>query len=151
MKKGLVFLGGTCGNNNWRDGFIQRLTDRGVDPENLFNPVVPNWNEEAQKAEDAAKESSQYMLYYLGDPMEPENHVSFYSLAEGIMGLYDSRDRTIVVFDPAEGMPKHAVKAHQKACKDLKKRFPEALIFETLAEAEDWLAENLVSNGTVSA
>lgn len=143
MKK-QVFLGGTCGNNNWRNGLIQRLTELGVPSEALFNPVVDDWNDEAQAAEDAAKAESQYMLYYLGDPMQDFNRSSFYSLLEATMGLYDAPERTVVVFDTT-GMPESVAKSNTKACKDLKARFPEALIFATLADAEEWLATSLMS------
>jgi len=143
MKK-QVFLGGTCGNNNWRDGLIERLVDRGVPSAALFNPVVDDWNEEAQRAEDAAKEESRYMLFYLGNPKQEGSSVSFYSLLEATMGLYDSPERTVVVFDSTE-MPDHHKKGNDKACRDLKKRFPDAMIFATLAEAEAWLADSLTS------
>lgn len=142
MSGKLVFLGGTCGNNNWRNGLIERLVARGVDPSFLFDPVVPDWNEVAQAKEDQAKESATYMLYFLGDPMQDDNRVSFYSLLEATMGLYDAPARTVVVFD-STGMPKHAEKSNAKACKDLKRRFPEAPIFASLQEAEDWLLERL--------
>lgn len=139
----LIFLGGTCGNNNWRDGLVARLTERGVPKSCLFNPVVEDWNEEAQLREDEAKANATYSLYYLGDPQQEDNHVSFYSLLEATMGLYDTSQQTVVVFDVA-GMPKHAEKSNAKACKDLQKRFPTAPIFATLAEAEDWLVSYLV-------
>lgn len=42
----LVFLGGTCGNNNWRDGFIARMVARGCPAEWFFDPVVSEWNAE---------------------------------------------------------------------------------------------------------
>ena len=141
----LVFLGGTCGNNNWRSGLIARLVARGAPAEALFNPVVADWNEEAQKREDEAKENAAYTLFYLGDPQMDDNRVSFYSLLEATMGLYDDPARTIVVFDTT-GMPKHAEKASSKACKDLKKRFPHGLIFASLSEAEDWLVAGLTSS-----
>jgi hypothetical protein len=143
MSKRLIFLGGTCGNNDWRLHLINRLVERGVVSSDLFNPVVKDWNEAAQKAEDEAKKNAGYMLYYLGDPQEDGNHVSYYSLLEATMGLYDAPARTVVVFDTT-GMPKHAEKANIKAYKDLKKRFPNAPIFMTLAEAEDWLVKQLV-------
>ncbi|MEK7641651.1 MAG: nucleoside 2-deoxyribosyltransferase domain-containing protein [Patescibacteria group bacterium] len=139
----IVFLGGTCGNNNWRDGLIARLTARGVSADSLFNPVVPDWNEAAQQREDQAKKDAAFNLFYLGDPGQADNRCSFYSLLEATMGLYDHSERTVVVFDTT-GMPKHVEKANIKACKDLKARFPGALIFATLAEAEEWLATNLV-------
>lgn len=109
----------------------------------LFNPVVKDWNEEAQKKEDEAKRVATFNLFYLGDPKQDDNRVSFYSLLEATMGLYDSPERTVVVFDTT-GMPKQAEKSNVKACKDLKKRFPNSPIFGTLAEAEDWLAGKLL-------
>lgn len=145
MNSKQVFLGGTCGNNNWRLPLIDRLVKRGVVASSLFNPVVENWNEEAQRREDEAKQNADFMLFYLGDPQMDDNRVSFYSLLEATMALYDSKPgRTVVVFDTT-GMPSHAEKANVKACKDLKARFPDAPIFGTLDEAEDWLAEQLTA------
>jgi hypothetical protein len=143
MDAKLVFLGGTCGKNIWRKGFIERLMACGVDPKWLFDPVVPDWNEAAQAAEDKAKSEAKYMLYMLGDPMEEGNHTSFYSLLEATMGLYDAPERTMVVFDTT-GMPKHAEKASLKACKDLRARFPMSYIFSNLEEAEDFLINTLL-------
>ena len=40
-----VFLGGTCNKSKWRDELIDLLK---ID---YFNPVVDDWNEEAQKEE----------------------------------------------------------------------------------------------------
>ena len=137
--KNMVFLGGTCGNNEWRVGLIARLIARGVPAEALFNPVVKDWNTAAQANEDRAKVEAGSMLYYLGDPQQPENHVSFYSLLEAAMGLYDAPERTVVVFD-STGMPKQFAKATAKAFADLRKRFPDAPIFDSLAAAEDWIA-----------
>ena len=138
----VVFLGGTCGNNNWRDGLIERLKARGIPAEGLFNPVVKNWEQEAQRREDAMKaDPSVTMLYMLADPMTEEGRLSFYSLLEATMSLYDAPERTAVVFD-STGMPSRSAKANDKACADLKKRFPDRPIFKTLAEAEDWLVAN---------
>jgi Nucleoside 2-deoxyribosyltransferase like len=141
--KKIVFLGGTCGNNNWRDGIIDRFVARGVSREVLFNPVVADWNEAAQQLEDATKKEAAFNLFYLGDPQQEDNRVSFYSLLEATMGLYDQSDRTVVIFDTT-GMPKAMEKSNTKACKDLKARFPHAPIFGSLAEAEDWLVAKLI-------
>lgn len=135
----LIFLGGTCGNNNWRDELIDHLVGQGVPATELFNPVVPEWNEDAQRREDEAKRNATCTLFYLGDPMQDDNHVSYYSLLEATMGLYDQPYKTAVVFD-TRGMPDHAAKATRKACADLKARFDRAPIFDSLVEAEDWIA-----------
>lgn len=42
-----VFLGGTCNNSTWRQNFVIHLSDE-ID---YFNPVVEDWNKEAQKKE----------------------------------------------------------------------------------------------------
>ena len=141
--KNMVFLGGTCGNNNWRDGFINRLARRGVTRDALFNPVVLDWNDESRRTEDAAKASARFVLFYLGDPKQEDNRRSFLSLLEAAMGLYDAPDRTIVVFDTT-GMPKVAVDSVTKAFQDMKGRFPDLPIFDSLKAAEDYIAERFV-------
>ena len=143
----LIFLGGTCGNNDWRDGLIERMVARGVPAAGLFNPVVADWNEEAQRREDEAKKTATWDLYYLGDPRQESNHVSFYSLLEATIGLYDHPERTVVVFD-ITGMPDHAAKASRKCYKDLRARFPDAHIFESLDDAEQWI---LATTGLAAA
>lgn len=141
--KNLVFLGGTCGNNSWRDGLIARLTAAGVAPESLFNPVVDDWNEACQAKEDQVKLDAGLMLYYLGDPQDGAvGSISLYSTVEAVMALYDDPTRTVVVID-ANGLEGHALKAVKKTEKDLRRRFPDAPIFGTLAEAEVWLVSNL--------
>ncbi len=138
----LVFLGGTCGNNVWRPDFIARLVALGVPAATLFDPVVDDWNEAAQKKEDEVKVSADYMLFLLGDPQQADNRTSFYSLCEAFLGLINAPARTVVVFD-STGMPGHLVKSMAKTYKDMKKQFPSAPIFGTLAEAEAWLVREL--------
>ncbi len=126
----------------WRLGLIERLVESGVPRTPLFNPVVDDWNEAAQKEEDFAKEVATYQFYYLGDPKMEDNRLSLYSMLEAVLGLFDAPERTVVVFDSTD-MPKFAVKSMAKSCKDLQKRFPEGMIFGTLEEAETWLAKNV--------
>ena len=140
--KNQVFLGGTCGNNNWREDFINDLVNMGVKAEKLFNPVVSNWDEEAQRKEDLAKEESKYMLFYIANPKTEGNETSGYSLIELTMGLYDQPETTVGVLDTSELSPSVA-KALTKGFNDLKKRFPEAKIFNTKEEALKFFAEIL--------
>ncbi len=140
----LVFLGGTAGNNTWRDGFIDRLVARGVARETLFNPVVKDWNEAAQAKEEAAKRDASHQLYFLADPMQPGNPVSAYSMVEATMALYDKPKTTVVVFDTAGIDPKsHTAKAAKQAEKVLRARFPKANIFSDSQSAEDFLVGQL--------
>lgn len=133
----VIFLGGTVGNNNWRIQFIENLVALGFNENEIFNPVVEDWNEEAQIREDTAKTESRYMIYYLADPMQGPNAISAYSMVEATMALYDDRERTVVVFDMT-GLEGHALKSYRKTASDLKKRFADANIFATPDEALEW-------------
>ena len=137
-----VFLGGTCANANWRPTFIEDLVSDGVPAETIFNPVVPDWTPECQAAEDTAKATAKYNLFYLCDPKQEGNPVSVYSLVEAVMGLYDQPSNTVVVFDNA-GYTGQALKSLVKSEKDMRKRFPSGLIFGSRDEALDFLVAKL--------
>lgn len=123
-----------------------RLSARGVPEPLLFNPIVEHWDEAAQRHEDTMKADPEVMMiYYLGDTQEKSGKdgspfLSFYSLHEATMSLYDAPERTVVVFETI-GLAPRAVKRLLKVYVDLKKRFPEAPIFESLQKVEDWLVE----------
>lgn len=59
MKKVTVFMGGTCGDSKWRDALVPML-NKEVD---AFNPVVPDWNDEAYARELKARAESDFVLY----------------------------------------------------------------------------------------
>lgn len=135
-----VFLGWTCANNNWREGFTAALIAAGIPAETIFNPVLPagvEWTEADAEREHAAKAAAKFNLFYVGDPKQEGNTFSAYSCCEAIMGLYDD-PRTIVVFDKA-GMSGHAIKAINQIERDLRKRFPEAAIFDSWAMAVSYI------------
>lgn len=134
MTNKLIFLGGTCGNNNWRNDFTSELVKRGVPPEAIFNPVVPNWTPEDQAKEEEAKSRATSMIFYIADPKQEGINVSAYSLVEATMALYDSPKSTVVVFD-TEGQTGHVLKALKQSEKVLRKRFPNAAIYGTEEEA----------------
>lgn len=136
-----LFLGGTIGND-YRERLTKTLVEQGVRPEQIFNPVVKHWDQTAQQREDEKKaDSSVLMLYYLCAD-EAGNFLSFYSLHEAEMGLYDEPTRTALVFD-YEGMVPRATKRLYKVYKDLKVRFPEAPLFESIDDATIWLLAKL--------
>ena len=138
--KNAIFLGGTCGNNNWRDGFMARMSARGLPIEAMFNPIVKVWDAAAKERENRIKRTARYILIYLGDPKEPNNNRSFFSLLEGIFGLFDAPDRMIVVFD-YEGVRPEARDSMRESFNEARGRFPHLPIFSTLAEAEEYLAD----------
>ena len=132
----LVFLDGTCGNNNWREPLIETLVYLGVPRESLFNPVVKNWTPEVQEVEERVKREASHHLYFLADPKNGTKSLSMYSAIEATMALYDRPESAIVIFDHS-GLEGHALKASFQTEKVLRARFPSALIFDDLSNALD--------------
>ena len=131
-----IFLGGTVGNNSWRERFIDQLVAQGIDRSTSFNPVVPagQWNDSSRNAEALAKDQAQILFFYIGHAYHEENTISPYSLAEAVLALVDDPDRAVVVIDTT-GLNNHSLEA-AKACRTLlKNKFPAAPIFSTLEEA----------------
>lgn len=142
-----VFLGGTVGNNPWREQIlIPGLLKRGVCPEKIFNPVVPHWSREIQEQEDALKRDPDCLLIFVlanPDPGKSEQYfTSAYSLAEAIMNLYDAPERTAVLFD-LRGFSRRTEKGLIKIGKDLENHFPEKPFFYDYALFMDWIARAL--------
>jgi len=69
-----VFLGGTCNNSTWRNELMANLDKSKVE---AFNPVVDDWNEEAQQNEIWHRNNDDLCLYVLTPEM-----TGFYSIAE---------------------------------------------------------------------
>jgi len=81
-----VFLGGTCNGSTWRDDLIPALE---ID---CFNPVVPDWNEDAYQRELRERENCDYCLYTI----TPES-VATYSVAEVVDDSNKRPSKTILV------------------------------------------------------
>lgn len=143
MTNKLVFLGGTVGNNPWRKGFITSLVEKGIDRDCLFDPVVADWNAQAQAREEAAKAAATHMVFYLASPMQEGNPLSAYSMVEAAMALYDMPKTTVVVFDNT-GIEGQFLKAVKQCERVLRKRFPEATILGSLEEALAWFYIELI-------
>lgn len=145
-----VFLGGTCGNNNWCEQFTIDLIEAGVCPQSIFNPVLPpgvEWTQTDADREHTVKCIADFNLFYIADSKQEGNPVSVYSIVEAVMGLYqnekeDSSPKTVVVFDMV-GMTGHALKAVQQTAHDLRRRFPEWILDS--GSAVQWLAEQIQS------
>ncbi len=82
-----VFLGGTCSESTWRDELLPLLDTSKV---SAFNPVVDDWNEEAQANEDYHKEHDDFMLFVLTPEM-----TGVYSIFEVAEASCKRPDRTI--------------------------------------------------------
>ena len=142
MTNKLVFLGGTCGKNTWRPTLIAQLVAEGVNPSCLFDPVVSDWNDAAQKAEEEAKAKATHMFFYIANPYLKGTELSAYSMVEATMALYDKPQTTVIVFDSTD-ITEHSLKAFKQTEKVLRKRFPQATILGTRQEAIDWLVKQL--------
>jgi len=84
-----VFLGGTCNGSTWRDRMIPLLNKEGIE---YFNPLVPDWTEEAQKNELRERESCDFCLYGITPKM-----MGVYSIAEVVDDSNKRPDKTILV------------------------------------------------------
>lgn len=82
-----VFLGGTCNGSTWRDELIKKLKIK------YFNPVVDDWNEEAQKKEIYEREHCDFCLYIITPKM-----TGTYSIAEVIDDSNKRPDKTIFCY-----------------------------------------------------
>jgi hypothetical protein len=71
-KEPFIFLGGTCNESTWRSKIEAEVKNI-----KLFNPVVDDWNEEAQKREIEARKTCTACLYVITPKM-----TGVYSIAE---------------------------------------------------------------------
>ena len=84
-KKYKVFLAGTCNGSIWRDHLMALLRVK------CFNPVVDDWNEEAQKNEIEQRKLCKYTVVCITPSM-----TGLYSIAELIDDLHE--ENKIVIF-----------------------------------------------------
>jgi len=71
--RSFVFLGGTCNESRWREELKPRLQV------GYFDPVVDDWNEEAQQLERAAKRRARWLLFVITPQMR-----GVFSIAEAV-------------------------------------------------------------------
>ena len=84
-----IFLGGTCNNSNWRDTLKPMLTANNID---FFDPVVDDWNEEAQEREIKERKTADIVLYTLTPKMK-----GCYSVAEVVDDSNKRPEKTILI------------------------------------------------------
>lgn len=100
-----VFLGGTCNGSSWRDKLIPMLRAS----ISAFNPVVKDWNAEAQAREIVARETSDINLYCITPKM-----TGVYSIAEVIDDSNKRPEKTCLIVLPTDDdatFPEHALKS----------------------------------------
>ena len=62
-----IFLGGTCGEDMWRQKFIKYWKDSYIGEEDieLFNPIVEEWTDECRLKEDKIKATARINLFVI--------------------------------------------------------------------------------------
>jgi hypothetical protein len=98
-----VFLGGTCNGSQWRESLKPLLTAT------FFDPVVPEWNAEAQAREVKAREESKYVVYTLTPKM-----TGVYSVAEVVDDSNKRPEKTVLLVLEEDGDAKfteHQIKS----------------------------------------
>ena len=89
-KMAKVFMGGTCGESVWRQDLVRMLKPGA----GYFDPVVEEWNEEAMKNEIKARETYEYVLYWI----TPEIR-GVYSIAEVVDDSNKRPHKTLFGFE----------------------------------------------------
>lgn len=87
MSNKLIFLGGTCNNSTWREELIPNLVN------DYFNPVVPDWNDEAYRLELEMRDKADIVLYYITPKM-----TGVYSIAEVVDDSNKRPAKTVFYF-----------------------------------------------------
>lgn len=127
MKK--VFLGGTCNGSKWRDILIPKLK---ID---YFNPVVENWDEEAQKREVEERQNCDYCLYVITPKMS-----GVYSIAEVVEDSIKRPEKTLFFYfevDQKKEFDQHQLKSLKQVAHMVKNNG--AKVFENSKELINFL------------
>lgn len=132
-----IFLGGTCNESKWRDKFISILESKYPDI-TYYNPVVEDWNYEAQANEEYQKKNCIVELYCITPKM-----TGIYSIAELIDASNKKPVRTIGVLlfeDDGVTFEEHT---RRSVCKtfDLACNCNNAIYCKDLEEAADIASE----------
>lgn len=127
MKK--VFLGGTTNKTNWREDLIKDLK---ID---YFDPVVDDWDEEAQKEEIKQRKECDFVLYVITPKME-----GVYSIAEVVDDSNKRPEKTIFCYltdDDGKEFSEHQIKSLDMVVEMIKENGGKA--FTSLGEVSDYL------------
>lgn len=126
-----VFLGGTCGDSNWRDELIDLIE---ID---YFNPVVEDWDEKAKQEELKQREECSDILYVITPDME-----GVYSIAEAVDDSNKRPDRTIFCY-LEKSNDKEFTKAQKSSLDSVSAMIEEngAKVFDNLKDIAGYLNE----------
>lgn len=124
-----VFLGGTCNDSTWRERLIKDLKVP------YFNPVVKDWNEEAQKKEIEERKTAKFVLYVITPLM-----TGVYSIAEVIDDSNKRPETTLFCVlekDNDKEFEKFQIKSLNQVKEMVKKNG--SMVFENLSEIAKFL------------
>lgn len=113
-----VFLGGTYNGEDWRSIIIPKLKGE------YFNPVVNDWDEDAQKREEKEKETCEIHLFYINKDMQ-----GIFSIAEAVDSSHRKDKQTLFIVNPT-GLSKEQMKSFQATINLLNKKERTLAIFE---------------------
>jgi hypothetical protein len=98
-----VFLGGTCNGDTWRE-HLKSLLEGRVD---CFDPVVPEWTDEARAREVQERDRCDYCLYFITPRMK-----GVYSIAEAVEDAIKRPRKCVFAYDDTDvGWDPHALKS----------------------------------------
>lgn len=131
-----VFLGGTCNESTWREELIEKLKVP------YFNPVVEDWNEEAQKREIEERETAKFVLYVITPLM-----TGVYSIAEVVDDSNKRPESTLFCVLEKDGK-KEFEKFQMKSLNQVKKLVEKngSKVFGSLEEIADFLNNSEENN-----
>lgn len=105
LRKKRIYLGGTWNESIWREEFIKLLN---IDKSTYFNPIVDNWNEEAQINEVLERANCDFCIYTITPKM-----AGVYSIAELIDDSNKRPEKTILILLKTDDNFKHIFSTSQ--------------------------------------
>lgn len=123
-----IFLGGTANNSTWREELTSLLDSNKI---SYFNPIVADWNEQAQQEEIRQRQTCDFVLYTITKEM-----LGFYAIAEVVDDSNKRPEKTIFCY-LEEGFGKHQVKSLQATARMVKENG--AKVFTSLEEVAEYL------------
>ena len=124
-----TFLGGTWNNSTWRERLIKNLKIP------YFNPIVDNYNEEAQKKEDEQRKTAKFVLFVITPLMK-----GTFSIAEAV-DCSNKRPKTTLFCILEEDDNKKFDKTELKSLKQVSKMIKDngGNVFDNLKDVANFL------------
>ena len=129
-----VYLGGTCNDSTWRNRMMIYLHEERLD---YFNPVVDDWNEDAQRNELRERKNCDFCLYTITPKM-----TGCYAIAEVVDDSNKRPEKTVLVLLRDDGVDRFNISQWKSlsAVAQLVKRNG-GQVFDNLKSAAIWMGE----------